>query len=292
MVNNFGAYFVEELSIYDHKSELIGAPAQYFFDFGKKMKSKKWIRKTIRFTATGNEKGVILGNFKSDEETVATPIVSKKILKKKKSYRSHRLYTKIDSVSLRSVNSIEHDCDLDKNHLFIYQDSIRHSKEAPLTIDDISIEKIVTEEKVVAPEFPEPTPQKKEKEILPPPPIESTSFSIQTEKSFELPNITFETNSARLLTVAYQALDELANYLILNPDYTLIITGHTDAIGKSRDNQDLSERRAKAVATYLAGQGVRMHRFLTIGKGESSPITENETETGRQRNRRVEFKLE
>ncbi len=66
------------------------------------------------------------------------------------------------------------------------------------------------------------------------------------------------------------------------------IEGHTDNTGTDAYNQDLSERRAAAVRRYLAGRGVAGARLETVGSGESKPRQPNETDQGRQRNRRVE----
>ncbi len=288
-INSFGAYFTDELRI-DEKSEaLLNSPSQVIFDFSDEIESKKWYKKSVRFVATGNEKGMIIGNFSDDDTTIATPIVSRKVLKK--DIRLKRFYTKIDRVSLRAIQATEQDCDLEQNRTLIYSDVIRHTRSAPKLLSNSSVKKILTEENIILTD----TVQKSISEVLienqTPTPVENSTL-INTEKPFELSNINFETNSARLLPIAYTALDELANYLILNPSFNLTITGHTDNVGRSNANKALSERRAQAVATYLAGQGVRMNRLSIIGKGEDEPITENETEMGRLRNRRVEFRLD
>ncbi|HSE52217.1 MAG TPA: OmpA family protein, partial [Gemmatimonadales bacterium] len=71
----------------------------------------------------------------------------------------------------------------------------------------------------------------------------------------------------------------------------LLILGHTDQLGSAPYNQELSERRAGAAATYLAGQGVSGLRMATRGLGETEPVAPNETEAGRQANRRVEVSI-
>lgn len=65
------------------------------------------------------------------------------------------------------------------------------------------------------------------------------------------------------------------------------LTGHTDSIGTEEYNLDLSQRRARAAATYLTSQGIAGARLTTIGKGESAPIADNATDAGRAQNRRV-----
>ena len=69
-----------------------------------------------------------------------------------------------------------------------------------------------------------------------------------------------------------------------------MIVGHTDAIGGSQYNQDLSEHRARSAARYLAAQGVARY-IATAELGEREPVSSNDTEAGRQRNRRVEVAI-
>jgi outer membrane protein OmpA-like peptidoglycan-associated protein len=70
-----------------------------------------------------------------------------------------------------------------------------------------------------------------------------------------------------------------------------LIIGHTDQLGSAAYNQALSERRANAAATYLMSQGVGGTRIATRGLGETEPVASNETEAGRQANRRVEVAI-
>ena len=71
------------------------------------------------------------------------------------------------------------------------------------------------------------------------------------------------------------------------PFATALIEGHTDSVGSDAYNLKLSDRRAKSVYDYLTSRGVDPGRLSSIGKGESAPIADNETEEGRQQNRRV-----
>jgi len=86
-------------------------------------------------------------------------------------------------------------------------------------------------------------------------------------------------------------LDELARSLGKYPDSDLLIVGHTDDVGTDRYNQSLSERRAASAAHTLAAQGVRRARIRTRGLGETEPVASNETDEGRQKNRRVEVAI-
>jgi outer membrane protein OmpA-like peptidoglycan-associated protein len=86
-------------------------------------------------------------------------------------------------------------------------------------------------------------------------------------------------------------LKALAASLHKYPGSDLLIVGHTDQVGTAAYNQSLSERRAAAAANYLVAQGVRRTRIATRGMGESEPLASNDTEAGRQRNRRVEVAI-
>ena len=86
-------------------------------------------------------------------------------------------------------------------------------------------------------------------------------------------------------------LRELAASLERYPGSDLLILGHTDQVGTSAYNQGLSERRGNAVASYLMAQGVSGTRLAARGLGETEPIATNDTEAGRQANRRVEVSI-
>lgn len=113
----------------------------------------------------------------------------------------------------------------------------------------------------------------------------------QKAQVFVLEAVQFNTGSWDLLETAYPALDSLAGILEANAALRLDITGHTDNQGKPADNLKLSEKRAKAVFDYLISQGLEKNRMTFIGKGDTEPLEDNETEEGRQLNRRVEFRL-
>jgi outer membrane protein OmpA-like peptidoglycan-associated protein len=90
---------------------------------------------------------------------------------------------------------------------------------------------------------------------------------------------------------AAQNLRTLAASLAEYPNTDLLIVGHTDAVGTSEYNQALSQRRATAAFNYLVAQGVSPARLRAVGRGETEPIATNDTEAGRQANRRIEIAI-
>jgi len=103
--------------------------------------------------------------------------------------------------------------------------------------------------------------------------------------------ILFQTNSAELQPAVMTSIENLAKVLNKYPDTNILIEGDTDNTGTDEYNQKLSERRAQAVADYAKRLGVAGARISTIGLGESNPVASNDTEIGRQQNRRVEIAI-
>lgn len=101
----------------------------------------------------------------------------------------------------------------------------------------------------------------------------------------------FAFDSDSIQAAAGTNLRELASSLQKYPDSQLLIVGHTDNVGEDSYNQLLSQRRSNSAAAYLAAQGVARTRLAATGKGESEPVTTNETDAGRQKNRRVEVAI-
>lgn len=104
--------------------------------------------------------------------------------------------------------------------------------------------------------------------------------------------ILFETGSDKLLRSSMSAIEEVVSVMKENATLTLEIAGHTDNIGDSVANKELSQRRADAVKVVIEKLGIENNRIQAIGYGETVPVTSNETPEGRSRNRRVELKIE
>ena len=103
--------------------------------------------------------------------------------------------------------------------------------------------------------------------------------------------VTFASDSANISSGFYSALNGIAQSLNNYPETRIQVNGYTDSTGNDAHNQELSQRRANAVAQYLVAQGVSSSRIVANGFGSSNPIASNSTQEGRLQNRRVEIKI-
>lgn len=104
-------------------------------------------------------------------------------------------------------------------------------------------------------------------------------------------NIFFDFNKYELKPESFLELDRLYKFLSDNSDISVEISGHTDNIGTDEYNITLSNARANAVKDYLVSKGISSNRIISKGYGKSQPVASNDTDEGRQLNRRVEFKI-
>lgn len=109
---------------------------------------------------------------------------------------------------------------------------------------------------------------------------------------FIVRNLFFATNKTRILSRSEEALNDLYMYLARNPQVRIKIIGHTDSVGKDEANQKLSDGRANEVMRDLNERGISADRLQAEGRGETQPIDTNDTEEGRQNNRRVEIEIQ
>lgn len=103
--------------------------------------------------------------------------------------------------------------------------------------------------------------------------------------------ILFDVNSSTLRPAAQQNLTDLVASLEEYDGTEVLVVGHTDSTGEAAYNQGLSERRAAAARSFLTSQGLDAGRVRAVGMGETEPIASNDTEAGRQDNRRVEVAI-
>jgi outer membrane protein OmpA-like peptidoglycan-associated protein len=102
-------------------------------------------------------------------------------------------------------------------------------------------------------------------------------------------DVLFDTGKHTLRSLAREKLAKISGIVLAYPALTLGIEGNTDSVGSDAYNQGLSERRAEAVRSYLAQQGVPESSMTAKGLGKTQPIASNSTAEGRQQNRRVEL---
>ncbi len=139
---------------------------------------------------------------------------------------------------------------------------------------------------LVAAVSPPSTPALPEKKSTP-----ETVAPAETGKTMVLENVFFERSTCVLVPESFAALDNLVLLLRQHPTALIELAGHTDNVGDPRLNQTLSEYRARVVMSYLIQHGIAEDRITATGYGGSRPVTENNTEPGRAKNRRVEFIL-
>jgi outer membrane protein OmpA-like peptidoglycan-associated protein len=107
-----------------------------------------------------------------------------------------------------------------------------------------------------------------------------------------LGNVLFATGRSDLKAGGSNSLDKLVSFLNEYPDRSVAIEGHTDNVGSDDLNQALSQRRAESVKSYLMQHGIESRRLTASGIGENRPVADNDSESGRQQNRRVEVIIE
>lgn len=114
---------------------------------------------------------------------------------------------------------------------------------------------------------------------------------IKKEEKVVLRNIFFDTDKSVLKTESFPELNRLQKLLTDNPSLKIEISGHTDNRGSYNHNMELSKARAKAVVDYLISKGIAGNRLSSRGASWNEPVSTNDSEEGRQQNRRVEFKI-
>lgn len=121
--------------------------------------------------------------------------------------------------------------------------------------------------------------------------VDANGCAVEKQK-VALDNIQFDFNSARLRPSSSATLDDALRFLQGEPRVRLEIAGHTDNVGSDAANLKLSRERAEAVRSYLIAHGADSTRLSARGYGEAQPISSNDTEAGRQANRRVEMDIQ
>ncbi len=140
--------------------------------------------------------------------------------------------------------------------------------------------------------LPEQTAQKPDTATIAEAEMNELGRSLLAQGHAVLKGLDFGSGRVSLERETYPSLSELARFLNANPQYSVVVVGHTDTVGNLEDNRGLSRRRAEAVKAYLVQQeGVPAERIATEGVGYLAPVASNSTAEGREANRRVEVVL-
>jgi outer membrane protein OmpA-like peptidoglycan-associated protein len=222
-----------------------------------------------------------------ENEYIST--VPKVVFRSKRKYKNKKEWTELSMIytadGMEKVMTFG--CFLYQNKSLLAEDNRPHgnifglSKYAHYYIDDFSIIPLVPDSDVITAPPVEPAETKKKESAL--------TMEFKIGNTYILNNIQFETGKSELLPQAFPELDKLVLYLQKNATTKLKITGHTDNNGDPEANLKLSQERAKMVLLYVASKGIHKDRMTTEGKGDTQPIASNDTEAGREKNRRVEI---
>ncbi|WP_151982326.1 OmpA family protein [Acinetobacter guerrae] len=121
--------------------------------------------------------------------------------------------------------------------------------------------------------------------------LNESSSPEQIVRALNMQIINFASGSATIPDANKAVLDQAAGLLQKVPNLALNVEGYTDSTGNADANKTLSQKRAQAVVDYLTGKGVNSSSLKAVGYGSENPVADNETEQGKFRNRRIEFKL-
>ena len=112
---------------------------------------------------------------------------------------------------------------------------------------------------------------------------------MMTDGKFITYGITFDVGKATIKPESMGEINRIVQLMNENPTLKFSVEGHTDSTGNATSNQTLSEQRSQAIVAKLVELGIAQDRLTAVGKGQNSPIADNNTDGGRAKNRRVEF---
>jgi len=121
--------------------------------------------------------------------------------------------------------------------------------------------------------------------------LQSYTEIINEQVAISLENVFFDHNKHVLKPESYSELNRLAKFIKENKNLKIEISGHTDNVGTTQYNKQLSQKRANAVKNYLVTKNCTSSKLISKGYGETKPISDNDTDIGKAKNRRVEFKV-
>jgi len=256
-VDGFGILFTDDPIRFEEKDDVLRYRPHIENSHGNiLLHNGNWMLFSGIYKAKGGEQYMTLGNFRPLDETSIFRLKMK--LKSKINYFS---YYYLDNISVEPIDNVD-ECECTALSYTIQEEFDWYASATETPLDEISS-------------------------------YEDENFGkIEFGKPVELKNIYFDFDKFDLLSKSFVELDKLYLLIAKNPDFLIDIAGHTDSLGGFDYNKRLSENRAKAVMDYLVNKGVDKERIVYHGYGSTVPIATNETEEGRQNNRRVEFVIQ
>jgi outer membrane protein OmpA-like peptidoglycan-associated protein len=229
-------------------------------DAKPKYKPNEWGEFSKTFIAKGGEKYLIIGNFEPDNPKIHG----------RHSLKIDRLLYHLDDASLILMDSVQSQpCEIAK----IFADSMYK----------LNFRHILPKSQIPAPVAAQVTTR--------PTSLPVPRKSAAKSDTLTIPNIVFAHNSDVIEIPFQSVLDSMIQKIEPAKIRRVEIIGHTDDHGSDDYNQKLSLRRAHAISNYLINKQLKIPNIACIGRGESQPVADNVTESGRQRNRRVEIVL-
>lgn len=253
ILDSLGIYFTQHDFLYERRPYQTISPTIYLKNFAQPPGNlvRDWQEVTTTFTATGDEVFISVGNFRRNGLGGATGID-----------KEANFFFLLDDISLTPLNPMERLCPNYKQaEREIIAQTERHEYQA----------RLMKQYRITTP--PQPLPL-----------LKTVSLQIDT---LIVPDVLFNTGSFVLNRSSFAMLDSFAKHLAQKLVDSVIVAGHTDAIGTESDNQTLSWRRAGTVAAYVEQKSNKPCK--AYGWGSSRPVATNSTSRGRQRNRRVEI---
>ncbi len=222
---------------------------------------RKWKKYNYTFTAKGDEKFIMLGNF------ATTPLKANVAINK-----NGDIFYSIDNVKLTPLAADERLCSQYYSVISqVYDQDRRHP---PIPLDKPPTDSLASETR------------------RPRSGNDSARNTARKKQIFIPPAILFDVDSSSIAPAYFDTLNAMANVLKQRSFTKMVLTGHTDNTGRVSDNEKLSVKRAVAVKQYLKALGSFDNVVIeTAGAADTQPVAPNETYEGRQKNRRVEIRI-
>ena len=115
-------------------------------------------------------------------------------------------------------------------------------------------------------------------------------YKRESQRPLVLAGVNFDTAKATIRPESFSQLDAVVDFMVHKKDARVEISGHTDNVGNAQANKALSEKRAQACRNYIVSKGIDKKRLDAVGFGDEHPVAPNDTDEGRQKNRRIEAK--